>query len=160
MRASALVHVILVLAFAPRVAPCGAADSVNVDRSSLVSMESDSGFVFRAVRLSLGPHARPAAEPPLSILLRSGGAARSMYGYETYRATRIECMLTGAGAGATLGLAAGALGSMSGAWEDDTAWLIGAAMAAVGAFYGGAVKADDPGWNLRIRWDPDRGRAR
>jgi len=36
-----------------------------------------------------------------------------------------------------------------------TAFAIAGAMAAVGAIFG-ASKADEPKWNVRIRWDPNR----
>ena len=77
-------------------------------------------------------------------------------GFERYRASRLECTYRGIGMGATFGMAAGAFGMMTGAWDERSAWYIAGATAALGALYGGAIKADDPEWNLRIRWEPDR----
>ncbi|UCG53357.1 MAG: hypothetical protein JSW58_07335 [Candidatus Latescibacterota bacterium] len=79
-----------------------------------------------------------------------------MFGYETYRLSRLECAIQGADIGMTLGLAVGALGMTTGAWDERTSWYLAGAMAALGAFFGGSAKADDPRWNLRVRWHPDR----
>ncbi len=79
----------------------------------------------------------------------------TMFGYEVYRASRYECALQGAGAGMTMGMATGAFGMMTGAWDEREAWYIAGAAAAMGAIFG-TVKSDDPEWNIRIRWDPDR----
>ncbi len=91
----------------------------------------------------------------LVFSVRKQRPANSLMGYEIYRASRMQCTVKGASAGATLGLMAGAFGEMVGAWDDDTSWYIGGAMAAFGALYGGKIKADDDGWSLQIRWDDD-----
>lgn len=80
---------------------------------------------------------------------------RLLLGYETYRAPAYQCALRGAGAGMSLGMAAGAFGMMTGAWDERRAWYVAGAAAAAGALLG-TVKSDDPEWNIRIRWDPDR----
>jgi hypothetical protein len=76
-------------------------------------------------------------------------------GYRVYRASTYEMALQGAGAGMTMGMATGAFGMMTGAWDEREAWYIAGAAAAMGAIFG-TVKSDDPEWNIRIRWDPDR----
>ena len=78
-----------------------------------------------------------------------------LFGYEVYKASPYECALQGMGAGMTVGMAAGAFGMMTGAWDERQAWYITGAAAAAGAILG-TVKSDDPEWNIRIRWDPDR----
>ena len=79
----------------------------------------------------------------------------TMFGYRVYRASVYECALRGVGSGMTMGMAAGAFGMMSGALDEREAWCIVGAAAAVGAIFGTA-KSDDPEWNIRIRWVPDR----
>lgn len=76
-------------------------------------------------------------------------------GYRVYRASPYEMALRGAGAGMTMGAMAGAMGMMTDAWDEDEAWYVAGAAAALGAIFG-ISKSDDPEWNIRIRWDPDR----
>jgi hypothetical protein len=82
--------------------------------------------------------------------------ADRLLGFDVYRASRFECATLGAGAGMTVGMAAGAFGMMTGAWDERSALCIGGAMTALGALYGGWLKADDPKFNLRIRLEPNR----
>lgn len=110
---------------------------------------SADAFVFR-------PNYDLLSGKALTLSMRPEYNTRNMFGFEVYKASRLECALYGAGAGASLGMATGAFGMMTGTWDERTAWYITGAMAAFGAVFGGGIKADDPGWNLRIRWDPDR----
>jgi hypothetical protein len=92
----------------------------------------------------------------LTFSLKFGSRADRFSGFRMYRASRYECAFQGAGMGMTLGMAAGAFGMMTGDLKEREAWYICGAMAALGALYGGLIKADDPKWNVRIRWDRDR----
>lgn len=105
--------------------------------------------------------------PPLSSLVlparyteprldfsRPSTARPNLSGFELCRLSPMESTLKGAGAGMTLGLMAGALGEMTGAWDEKSAFGIAGAMAAFGALYG-ATRVDDGRWNLRIRLDRD-----
>ncbi|UCF04401.1 MAG: hypothetical protein JSV33_10700 [bacterium] len=92
----------------------------------------------------------------LTFSLKFGARSDRFSGFQIYRASRYECAFRGAGMGMTLGMAAGAFGMMTGDLDEKEAWYICGAMAALGALYGGLIKADDPTWNVRIRWDPDR----
>jgi hypothetical protein len=96
---------------------------------------------------------RTNTERPLSMYLARN--TRLLFGYELYRASRLECAWEGVGMGMTMGMCAGALGMTAGMWDEDSAWYIAGAMAALGAIWG-SVKADDPSWTIRVRWDPDR----
>lgn len=117
--------------------------------------EPDSFDLSERSRLLLYPSKLENINTNLVFSVRKQRPANSLMGYEIYRASRMQCTVQGASAGATLGLMAGAFGEMIGAWDDDTSWYIGGAMAAFGALYGGKIKADDKGWSLRIRWDDD-----
>jgi hypothetical protein len=97
---------------------------------------------------------RTNTERPLSMYLARN--TRLMFGYETYKLSRLECTFEGVGMGMTMGMAVGALGMTAGVWDEGTSWYLAGAMAALGALIGGTVKADDPGWSLRVRWDPDQ----
>jgi hypothetical protein len=92
----------------------------------------------------------------LTFSARPRGIIDGMLGFETYRATRRECALQGAGMGMRLGMAAGAFGMMAGAWDEKETWYIAGAMTALGALYGGLFKADDPKFNLRVRVKTER----
>ena len=117
--------------------------------------ESDSFDLSGRSRFLLFPSNLENINTNLVFSVRKQRPANSLMGYEIYRASRMQCTVQGASAGATMGLMAGAFGEMVGAWDDDTSWYIGGAMAAFGALYGGKIKADDKGWNLQIRWDDD-----
>ncbi|MEJ2721219.1 MAG: hypothetical protein P8181_08760, partial [bacterium] len=96
---------------------------------------------------------RANTERPLSMYLARN--TRLLFGYETYRASTLECTLDGVGVGMTLGMCAGALGMMGDAWDEQTSWYLVGAAAALGAILG-TTKANDPDWTVRIRWVPDR----
>ncbi|UCH82671.1 MAG: hypothetical protein JSW50_09305 [Candidatus Latescibacterota bacterium] len=96
---------------------------------------------------------RTNTERPLSMYLARN--SRLLFGYEIYRASKLECAWQGVGVGMTMGMCAGALGMTAGVWDERTSWYIAGAMAAVGAIFG-VSKAGEPQWNVRIRWDPNR----
>ena len=56
--------------------------------------------------------------------------------------------------GMTMGMIAGAMGMTAGLWDEKSSWYIAGAMAALGAIWG-HTKADDPGWTVRVRWEPE-----
>jgi hypothetical protein len=92
----------------------------------------------------------------LSYPSRPGIDTHAMLGgYRLHRATMYEMALEGAGAGMTMGAMIGALGMMTDAWDEKEAWYAAGAAAAIGAILG-VSKSDDPEWNIRVRWDPDR----
>ena len=97
---------------------------------------------------------RRRAATSLSFYSRPDINMHLFYGYRVYRASPYECALQGMGAGMTVGMAAGALGRMTGAWDERRAWYVAGAAAAAGALLG-TFKSDDPEWNIRIEWDPD-----
>lgn len=111
--------------------------SVSFERNPLLQLPAE----YAVPRMSLMFTAEPRLMPDFT-------------GYTTRRRSRAEMTLMGAGSAASLGLAAGAMGEMLGAWDEDASWVIGGVMAAFGALYGGGIKADDSSWNLDIRWDP------
>jgi hypothetical protein len=76
------------------------------------------------------------------------------YGIRRVKLSRFQCGLQGAGVGTKLGMIAGAMGMMMGDWDESTGWYIAGAAAVLGALWGGTVKADDPGWNIQLRWEP------
>jgi len=70
---------------------------------------------------------------------------------QTVELTPLQRAVYGADKGAYLGLAAGYLGTLAGAWDDDTALKIMAAGAALGAAYGTTL---GPSW-IQVRVSPD-----
>ena len=90
-------------------------------------------------------------EPRLDFSL-SEPARPNLSGFELYSLTPMESTMKGASAGMTLGFMAGALGEMTGAWNEKSAFGIAGAAAIFGALYGNS-RADDSRWNLRIRLD-------
>jgi len=76
------------------------------------------------------------------------------FGIERYQASSFDLAFEGAGAGATLGLFAGALANTAGVWDEDTSWYIAGAAAALGAFLGYS-SADDSKKRTRYRWSID-----
>jgi hypothetical protein len=77
-----------------------------------------------------------------------------MYGLEIHKMSTVELALEGAGTAATMGLFVGAVANTLGIWDEDTTWLLVGAMSALGAARG-ASRADDPKFNMRVRWDRD-----
>lgn len=75
-------------------------------------------------------------------------------GLEPYELTRFDTALEGAGRGMTLGLLAGAIGTTTGMFGEDTAWYVAGGMAALGALFGGTYGAPDPAHRIRYRWMP------
>ncbi len=90
---------------------------------------------------------------PLSTYLSS--PKERFFGIERYKPSLFECTLDGAGAGLTYGLAAAAAGMSLGAWDESTGWYMAGAAALAGAIFG-AKKADEPGFRVRIRWEPSQ----
>jgi hypothetical protein len=88
---------------------------------------------------------------PLSAYLST--SAESFFGFRYHKLSRMECAWQGAGTGMTLGMIAGAAGMASGMFDEDTAWYMVGAAAALGAVFG-AMKADDPKFNVQLRWEP------
>ena len=95
---------------------------------------------------------------PLSTYLTTN--ARRFVGIERYELSRFQCAVSGAEMGFKYGLFAGAAGMASGAWDERTGWCIAGAAALAGAIFGGTVKADDPGFRVRLRWDASDGDPR
>jgi hypothetical protein len=115
--------------------------------------DSSTARSFDMLLLEMYNRRRPATS--ISFYSRPNLNLYTLYGYEVYKASPYECVLRGAGAGMSLGMAAGAFGMMTGAWNERQAWYIAGAAAAAGALFGRA-KSDDPEWNIRIRLKPDR----
>ena len=67
--------------------------------------------------------------------------------------SRTECAYKGVGAGATMGLWLGTLGTAADLWDEQTSWYMAGAFAAAGAILGGTVGAENPTWNVRYEWD-------
>jgi len=81
--------------------------------------------------VSLGPHGIQWCDPP----------------------TRFDTVLMGAGAGTTLGMFLGAVGTTLGWFDEDTSWAITGAMAAAGAIYTGTRYEVQP--RLDFKWGED-----
>lgn len=96
------------------------------------------------------------SEPRLDFSLATPGepTLQDLSGFETYRLSPLQSALEGAGAGMTMGFMAGALGEMTGAWDEKSAFGIAGAAAIFGALYGSS-RADDDRWSLRIRLKRD-----
>lgn len=151
-RAIAVSVVLLILPVSPMAQSVEEGDSLS---TKAVTAPADSTRDFSMGMLMLRTDERFRSSTVLPFSSHSDINTHTMFGYRVYRASRYECALQGAGAGMTMGMAAGAFGMMSGAWDEREAWYIAGAAAAVGAIFGTA-KSDDPEWNIRIRWDPDR----
>lgn len=104
-----------------------------------------------------------AGDDPLTFRLRNN-TARPLsaylstsndifFGYKRVKLSRLECAWEGAGVGMTLGMIAGAAGMTSGMFDEDASWYVIGAAAALGALFG-TMKADDPKFNVQIRWEP------
>ena len=94
---------------------------------------------------------RQATNDDLSLRIMS---ARFL-GIEPYEVSRATLALEGASQGAALGLFLGAVGTTTGLFDDNTAWYVAGAMAAMGALLGGTVNANDPSKRLRWQWNVD-----
>ena len=149
------IAVSIALLFLPLISHAQTTDEDNAapDGTEAASVDSSSGQSLGMLMLLMDERFESRMVLPFSM--RSGINTHTMFGYEVYRASRYECALQGAGAGMTMGMAAGAFGMMTGALDEREAWYITGAAAAMGAILG-TVKSDDPEWNIRIRWDPDR----
>ena len=105
----------------------------------------------------------PTEDDPLTFRFQSNTArplseylstsADRFFGVERYKLSRLDCAWEGAGVGMTLGMIAGAAGMASGMFDEEgSLYAVGAAMA-LGAFFG-AMKADDPKFSVRLRFEP------
>jgi hypothetical protein len=151
----AVVAIIIALSTLPVVSRGQAADPVDTlsAEPALAPNDSSSNVSIGMLMLRMDKLRRRATS--LSFYSRPDLNLYTLYGYEIYKASHYECVLRGAGAGMSMGMAAGAFGMMTGAWNERQAWYIAGAAAAAGALFGRA-KSDDPEWNIRIRWKPDR----
>jgi hypothetical protein len=139
--------IVLIMLIAPAdICGQGIADSARVD--TIVVKPRPSCLALP------GHYYRPSVSYELSAAERP--QTPNLSGIEVYRLSRMRCTIKGAGMGATAGFMAGAFGEMMGAWDEKSSWYLAGALAAFGALYGGGLKADDSGWNLQIRLEPDR----
>ena len=97
------------------------------------------------------PFALNTARPLTSYLATS---ADRFYGFRRYKLSRFDCTLQGAAVGMQIGMIGAALGATFADLDEDTGWYIAGAAALLGAIWGGTVKAEDPKWNIQIRWEP------
>ena len=132
-----------------------AADSIASLPALPDTLRADSSFVRSFDMLMLMMDERHRAATSISFYSSPDLNLGLLSGYRVYKASTLECTLKGMGAGMTAGMAAGAFGMMTGAWNERQAWYVAGAAAAVGALFGRA-KSDDPEWNIKIKWDPDR----
>jgi hypothetical protein len=116
-------------------------------------VELDSNLVLTRVEIDdpLKFRFQSNTAKPLSAYLST--SAERFYGFRYHKLSRLECAWQGAGTGMTLGMIAGAAGMMSGAFDEDEAWYLVGAAAALGAIFG-TMKADDPKFNIQLRWEP------
>ncbi|MCH7548659.1 MAG: hypothetical protein IH969_03820 [Candidatus Krumholzibacteriota bacterium] len=78
-----------------------------------------------------------------------------IYGLTRYELTPFETALQGAGMGMTVGLFAGAMASTFGAWDEGTSWYLAGALGTLGAILGGTYGANNDGFRIRYRFEPD-----
>ncbi len=97
------------------------------------------------------PFRQNTARPLTSYLATN---ADRFYGFNRYKLSRSDCALKGAGMGMTIGMIGAALGMTLGDLDESTGLYIAGAAALLGALWGGTIKADDPKWNIQIRWEP------
>lgn len=155
MRHRAAVVITLATLIAPGTSNGQVVDAADTLSTETVTMQHDSSQACSFGMLLLRMNSRRHPATSLSFYSRPDINMHIMYGYEFYKASTYECVLRGAGAGMSMGMAAGAFGMMTGAWDERRAWYIAGAAAAAGAIFG-KVKSDDPGWSIRVRLDPDR----
>lgn len=122
------------------------------DRTSERVVRTDTSLVLPAAgnRDPLTLRLEENTARPLSTYMTTN--AERFVGIERYELSRLQCAMSGAEMGFQYGLFAGAAGMMSGAWDEPAGWYIAGAAALVGAIFG-TVKADDPGFRVRLRWD-------
>ena len=155
MHRRAAIAISIALLIAPNVSHGQTADVSDTLSAQPVSLPEDSSSAYSLDMLLLLMEDRLQSSTSLSFYSHPDINRHTMFGYEVYRVSPYECALKGAGTGMTLGMATGAFGMMTGAWDERRAWYIAGAAAVAGAIFGTA-KSDDPEWNIRIRWDPDR----
>jgi len=152
---NAAIAISILSLIAPLSSHAQSADEGDSTSTQTVATAGDSTSVRSLGMLMLLADERYRSGLMLSYSARSGIDTHALLGgYRLYRASAYEMALQGAGAGMTMGVAAGAFGMMTGAWDEREAWYIAGAAAAAGAIFG-TVKSDDSAWNIRIRWDPD-----
>ena len=121
-----------------------ASDVVHLD-SSLVLTPVESKAEL------MDPFRQNTARPLTSYLSTN---ADRFYGFNRYKLSRYDCALQGMGMGMKIGMIGAALGMTLGDWDESTGLYIAGAAALLGALWGGTIKADDPKWNIQIRWEP------
>jgi hypothetical protein len=144
MKGSAAILAIALAAAAPA-AGQGMADSARVD--TIVVRPGPSVLAL--------PASYYQTRIDYSLTMPAARSRPNLSGFEAYRLSRMQSTIKGAGMGMTAGFMAGALGEMTGAWNEKAAFGIAGAMAVFGALYGNH-RADDDGWNLQIRLQEDR----
>ena len=76
-----------------------------------------------------------------------------LYRPHLYQLSRFQCAMKGVGAGAGLGLFAGALAqNFNGNWNMKDSWHMAGAAAAAGALLGGTIGANNSNWNVGVDW--------
>ena len=155
MRSRAVAAIIIFLLIIPGVSHGQGKQSADTLSAGSMPAQSDSSTAQSFDLLLLQMYNRKQPATSLSFYSRPDFNTQMLLRYEIYRASVYECALRGAGAGMSIGMAAGAFGMMTGAWDERRAWTIAGAAAAVGALFGTA-KSDDPKWSIRVRLDPDR----
>jgi hypothetical protein len=129
----------------------GRAGDKEVSSGSVVRLDSNLVFTPPTEDDPLAFRFQSNTARPLSAYLST--SADRFYGFERYKLSRLECAWEGAGMGMTLGMIAGAAGMASGLFdEEESLYAVGAAMA-LGALFG-AMKADDPNFSVRLRFEP------
>lgn len=154
MHNRSVIAIIIVLTIMPSMLVGQIASSGDTLSTEPLTNQTDSSYVWSFDQLMLLMDRREQASTTISVYSRPDLNLGLLYGYRVYRASPLECTLKGMGAGMTAGMAAGAFGMMTGAWDERRAWYVAGAAAAVGAIFG-RVKSDDPEWNIKIRWDPE-----
>jgi len=91
----------------------------------------------------------------ISLSGRSSMFAAPLYRPHRVELSRFDCTLKGFGAGAKMGLFAGALAKTIGMADDDWTWYLMGTGAAAGALFGGTIGSESSRWNVEYRWSPD-----
>ncbi len=95
---------------------------------------------------------KTASKPPSGGYLSVGFNRFS--GIERYEVSRLHVAMEAAEFGASMALFASAVGMSLGAWDEEMSWYAVSAAAAAGLLWGGTIRADDPKWRVRYRWEP------